>query len=350
MQRKKFIQSISAAAFLSLPYAAIRSSGKTEDNHSTIKPGKLKKGSKVGLISPGSFITREELEESVKNLEDLELKPVYSDRILLRDGYFAGTDEKRAADLNEMFARKEIEGIICTRGGYGCTRTLPLIDYVSIKNNPKVFMGYSDVTTLLFGIYKNTGLVCFHGPVGTSTYNWFSINNFKNVIMNPQDKFTMFNPEFPEKEGELYQVTTIRSGKASGKLIGGNLSVAVSLMGTPYDIDYDDKIVFFEEIGEEPYRIDRMLTQMLQAGKLQKAAGLVLGVFDKCIPKPDESGIANSFSLKEVLMNRLMNLNIPVIYGMSFGHIQNKFTLPFGIDAVLDTVEQTITLLEPACI
>jgi muramoyltetrapeptide carboxypeptidase len=159
----------------------------------------------------------------------------------------------------------------------------------------------------------------------------------------------MFNPEVPEKDDELYRVIAVRSGNARGKLIGGNLSIAVSLIGTPYDIDYDNKIVFFEEVGEEPYRIDRMLTQMLQAGKLQKAAGLVFGVFDKCIPKPDESGIENSFSLQEVLMNRLMNLNIPVIYGMSFGHIQNKFTLPFGIEAELNTIDRTITLLEPAC-
>jgi muramoyltetrapeptide carboxypeptidase len=160
----------------------------------------------------------------------------------------------------------------------------------------------------------------------------------------------MLNPQIPEKAyDELYEVSTIRSGTAKGKLIGGNLSVAVSLIGTPFDIDYDNKIVFFEDVGEEPYRIDRILTQLLQAGKLQKAAGLVFGVFDKCISKPDESGIANSFSLKEVLMDRLLNLNIPAVYGMSFGHIVNKFTIPFGIEAELDTVGQTITLLEPAC-
>jgi muramoyltetrapeptide carboxypeptidase len=248
-----------------------------------------------------------------------------------------------------MFARKDVDGIICTRGGYGCTRILPIINFELIRNNPKVFMGYSDVTALLFGIYKIAGLVCFHGPVGTSIYNDFSLYNFKRVVMNSRNEFAMQNPGFPEKDDELYKTITIRSGIARGKLIGGNLSVAVSLIGTPYDIDYENKIVFLEEVGEEPYRIDRMLTQLLQAGKLQRAAGLAFGVFDKCIPKPDESGIANSFSLSEVLMNRLINLNMPVIYGMSFGHIQNKFTLPFGIEAELNSVEQTIILLEPAC-
>ncbi len=349
MQRKKFIKSISSAALLAIPYSAITSSGKIRKNDIIIKPARLKKGSKVGLIAPGSFISREELQESIKNLESFELKPLYSDRILLKNGYFAGTDEQRAADLNEMFARKDVSAIVCARGGYGCTRILPLLDYNLIKNNPKILMGYSDITSLLFGIFKKTGLVCFHGPVGTSTYNEFSIKNFENVVINPQQKFTMFNPEIPEKNDELYQVNIIRSGKARGKLIGGNLSVAVSLIGTPYDIDYENKIVFFEEVGEEPYRIDRMLTQLLQAGKLSKAAGIALGVFDKCIPKPGESGIANSFSLTEVLLNRLIDLNIPAIYGMSFGHIVNKFTLPFGIEAELNTIDKTITLLEPAC-
>jgi muramoyltetrapeptide carboxypeptidase len=350
MQRKKFIQSLSAGALLSPPFSSLINSAEIQVDAKIIKPGRLKKGSKVGLISPGSFITQEELDESTKNLGALDFKPVYSDRILLKTGYFAGTDEQRAEDLNEMFARKDVDAIICTRGGYGCTRILPLLDYELIRKNPKVFIGYSDVTALLFGIFKKTGLVCFHGPVGTSTFNEFSINIFKNLVMYPQDKFMMFNPEIPEKaDDELYVVNTIRSGKAKGKLIGGNLSISLSLIGTPFDIDYDDKIVFFEEVGEEPYRIDRMLTQLLQAGKLEKAAGIALGVFDKCIPKPDESGIANSFSLKEVLLNRLIGLNIPVIYGMSFGHIQNKFTLPIGIEAELNTVDQTITLLEQAC-
>ncbi|HVO73292.1 MAG TPA: LD-carboxypeptidase [Ignavibacteriaceae bacterium] len=358
MQRKKFIQSVSAGVLLSHPLSILANPVESWSNPGKIlvnpgqiiKPRRLKKGSKVGLISPGSFITPEELDECAKNLEALELNPVYSDRILLRDGYFAGPDEQRAADLNEMFERKDVDGIVCTRGGYGCSRILPLLNYELIRNNPKVFIGYSDVTALLFGIFKNTGLVCFHGPVGTSTLNEFSINNFKYIVMYPQDKFVMFNPEIPEKiDDELYSVNTIGSGKAKGKLIGGNLSVSLSLLGTPFDIDYDNKIVFFEDVGEEPYRIDRMLTQLIQAGKLQKAAGIALGVFDKCIPKPDESGIDNSFSLKEVLMDRLMDLNIPAVYGMSFGHIVNKFTLPFGIEAELDTLAHTITLLEPAC-
>ncbi len=202
---------------------------------------------------------------------------------------------------------------------------------------------------MLNGIYSQTGLIGFHGPVSTSTFNEFSVTNFKNVLMNPQAKTLLRNAVEDEAKSE-YKPFVIRNGKAKGKLVGGNLSIVASLIGTKYDVDTKGKIIFLEEVGEEPYRIDRMLTQMTQAGKFKNAAGIALGVFTKCESKPDESGIANSFSLSEVLSDRLFRLGIPVHYGLSFGHVVNKFTLPFGIDAELDVDNQSLTLLEKAVV
>ena len=353
MQRRNFLKTVSSAAALTAlsPLKGL-ANNRVENKPADlkiIKPRRLKKGDTLGLVAPGSFINEGELKESKDNLEALGFKVVYTGNILAKDGYLAGTDKQRADDLNEMFARKDVNGIVAARGGYGCTRILPMLDYKMIKNNPKVLVGYSDITALLFGIFKETGLVCFHGPVGISTFNKFSVDNFTDVLINPKDKLTLYDAD-EERKDDSYKPVTIRTGKARGKLVGGNLSLVVSVIGTPYDVDTENKIIFLEEVGEEPYRVDRMITQMLEAGKFEKASGVALGVFSGCKPKPDESGIISSFSVQEVLFDRLFNLNIPVVYGMSFGHITNKFTLPFGIEAELDSLEQKITLLEPAVI
>ncbi|MEO8399523.1 MAG: LD-carboxypeptidase [Ignavibacteriaceae bacterium] len=349
MQRRNFIKNISAASAIS--FVPFKNFGftKDENNLQTLKPNRFKKGDTIGLIAPASFITEDELKESIKNLESLEFKVAYTKNILAKYGYLAGTDEQRASDVNEMFERKDIDGIVCARGGYGCARILPLLNYELIKNNPKILIGYSDVTALLYGIYKKTGLVCFHGPVGISTFNNFSTEYFNDVLIYPHSDLTLFNSD-EDKEDDEFKVATIRSGSAKGKLVGGNLSIVVSLIGTPYDIESEGKIIFLEEIGEEPYRIDRMLTQMIQAGKFNNAAGIALGVFKNSKSKEEKSGIASSFTLNEVLFDRLSSLKIPVLYGLSFGHITNKFTLPFGIEAELNSISQTLKLLEPAVI
>ncbi len=351
MQRRNFLKTFSAASAFTLikPIDLISKSKFVEikSENKLIKPPRLKIGDTIGLIAPGSFIDEKELKDSVENLEHLGFKVVYTDNILARDGYLAGTDKQRVSDINEMFSRKDVNAIVAARGGYGCTRILPMIDYKTIKNNPKILIGYSDITALLYGIFKETGLVCFHGPVGISTFNDFSVDYFKNVLMFPHGKLTFYNAH-ENNNDDLYKPATIRSGKAQGKLVGGNLSLVVSVIGTSYDIDTNGNIIFLEEVGEEPYRVDRMITQMIESGKFNKASGIALGVFSSCKPKPSHSDIDNSFSVLEVLFDRLFPLNIPVVYGMSFGHITNKFTIPFGINAELDSLEQTLTLLEPA--
>ncbi len=350
MKRRNFINTLSTFAVISavspLKVFSRNETRKTIYSKELIKPKRLLPGNTIGLIAPGSFITEDELKESIQNLESLGFKVKYTNRILARYGYLAGSDKQRAADVNEMFSRNDIDAVVAARGGYGCTRILPLLDYKTIKKNPKILLGYSDVTALLYGVFKETGLICFHGPVGISTFNKFSVDHLKYVLEYPQGSYTMYNANEEDNPDNAFNPVTIRNGTVRGKLIGGNLSLIVSLIGTPYDIDMKNEIIFIEEIDEEPYRIDRMLTQMIEAGKFEKAAGIALGVFLNCKPKGNDAD--DSFSLLEVLFDRLFDLNIPVAYGMSFGHINDKFTLPFGINAEFNSLEQTLTLLEPA--
>lgn len=346
MKRKNFIKTLTTASAISfLPSEKILSYTSVKGDQK-IKPGRLKQGDTIALVAPGSYISEEELNNSVENLHSLGFKVVYNESVLYKNGYFSGNDKQRAEELIEMFSRKDVDGIMCVRGGYGCIRILPLLDYEIIKKNSKVLIGYSDVTALLYGIYSKTGFICFHGPVGISTFNEFTIKYFKDVLAFPHNRLELVSE--PEENGE--EPVKISSGKAEGELIGGNLSVIVSLIGTEYDIDTEDKIIFLEETREEPYRIDKMLTQMIMAGKFDKAAGIALGVFDNCEQKKDNPSFESSFTLMEVLKERLSGLGIPVVYGFSFGHIKNKFTLPFGVNVEVNADEKTLTLLEPAVI
>ncbi len=348
MKRRNFIKTVSAA---SVAAASAKASPFMAHsifrNKQIIKPPGLNKGDTLALVTPGSYISSEEKQESISNLKKLGFEVTYSDRLMEKNGFFSATDKERAADLNEMFERDDVQGIVCARGGYGCARILPYINYNLVRENPKALIGYSDVTALLYCIYKKTGLITFHGPVGISSYNDFSKKYFKQVLINPVEELELTN-SFPGNNDNMYGLTTISSGAASGGLVGGNLSIVVSLIGTDYDIDTKGKIIFLEEFLEEPYRIDRMLTQMLQAGKFIAAAGVMLGVFKFCESDENNPAFSNSFTLMEVLKDRLSDLKIPVVYGMSFGHVKDKFTIPFGIKAELDADNYKLRLLEAA--
>jgi len=313
----------------------------------TIIPPRLNQGDRVALVSPGGFITPEELQESRASIEALGFEVAEGKAVVSKYGYLGGSDKERADDINWAFGDTSVKGIICTRGGYGCGRILPMLDYSLIEKNPKVLMGYSDITALFYGIYTKTGLAGFHGPVGISTFNEYSVNHLRNVLTDPRPVYTLDNaPADPANPD--YELYTISGGTARGKLIGGNLSLVVSVIGTEFNPDYTGSIIFLEEVREEPYRIDRMLTQLIQSGAIEKCKGIALGVFSKCNPKESESGITSSLTLKEVLFDRLGGLGIPVCYGLSFGHIANKYTLPFGTQAELDADSGIVKLIEPA--
>lgn len=308
---------------------------------SKIKPNRLKVGDTVGLVAPGSYISKKQLNEAIQNIEKLGFKVKYNQSILAKKGYLAGSDSVRAHQINTMFADRSVNAIMAVRGGYGCARILPLLDYELIKHNPKILIGYSDITSLLYGVYSKTKMVCYHGPVGTSTFNKFSVHNMLSIISDNSKNFVMKN--LPADDKQIY---VIKNGVSEGELVGGNLSIVVSMIGTEYDIDTKDKIIFLEDIGEEPYRIDRMLTQMIESGKFDECAGVALGVFRNCEIDKNSPEFENSLTLREVITDRLGKLNVPVIYGLSFGHIINKFTLPFGINAKLDTYNKKIIIME----
>ncbi len=357
MDRRKFITNISVAAS-SLPFVAKSGDGNVLSRPLAEKiiPPRLQPGDTIGLVTPATFLTEEQLRNAVQSLEKLGFKVRYSPNMLVRKGFLAGTDEQRAEDINQMFADKEIDGIMCGRGGYGSGRILPLLDYDLIRNNPKVFIGFSDITAMLYGIYGQSGLICFHGPVGTSDYTEITTEYFQKLLMDPPaqvvydnqgvkpDIDVEVNEEGVEVEVEsLPQLITLSPGVAEGELIGGNLSLISMLSGTDYDLDMRDKIVFIEDVGEAPYRIDRMLTQLLLAeDKLPAAAGVLLGVFSGC----EADDLERSLSLAQVLQDRLAGLGIPVLYGLSFGHISQNMTLPFGVRARLDADDKKLTLLE----
>ena len=303
-------------------------------------PKKLKKNSTIGLIAPSGFITKEKLQNTIKKLHKIGLKTYFTDRILKKHGYLAGTDENRIADIHHHFQNKKVDAILCVRGGYGLTRILHKIDYELIKNNPKALIGYSDITALQYALFKKINLISYHGFLGISEFTEYNINNFKNLLFYNKKEIIHFD-EQKQKNNTEYNYYVINHGIATGQLIGGNLSLMTALIGTPYNIDYTNKLVFIEEIDENPYKIDRMLTQLLHATNLKKANGIILGIFNKCSIKSKSENPNNSLSLQQIFKDRLSKIKIPIIYGFSFGHITNSAIFPFGQNAELNTKKTT---------
>lgn len=317
-----------------------------------LKPKRLQIGDKVGLVAPAWLITENDLKLSIERVKHVGFEPVYTDRILGRQGYFSGSDIERAHDFNSMIGNPEIKGIIFANGGYGCTRILNLIDYEQIKLNPKIIIGFSDNTALINSIYQKTGLITFHGPISRTIHHDFNRQHFENIVINPTDKYLIESSDDDLQKSEsdkAFDRYTINSGIVQGKLIGGNLTLICSMIGTPDQIDLTDKIVMIEDIGEEPYRIDRMLTQLIESGQLIKASGIAFGICKGC-DKSDKSIAPNSFTLRQVIEERIKPLKIPAVYGLSFGHNQNNFTFPIGLNAKLNADNMTIKLTEKAVI
>ncbi|GJM35652.1 MAG: putative murein peptide carboxypeptidase [Saprospiraceae bacterium] len=345
MKRRHFGKQLSIGALASLTGTGLWGSHSPQPSqHKLIKPKRLKKGDTIGLITPGSYIDDESLEKAISNMEEMGFLVKMGEHIRAERGFNAGTDKERLEDLHTMFADEEVAGIWCARGGYGCSRLLPMINYELIKKHPKALIGYSDITALLNAIQQETGLVGFHGPVAASTFTDYNRIHLDALLMNPRPihQIDMMETEPDAEKHNSFTPEVIRDGVAEGALVGGNLSLLAAMIGTPYAIDVKDKILFVEEIGEKPYRIDRMLTQMRQAYDLNQTAGILLGVFEDCQPKEDD----RSLSLMETLRDRLGDLKVPVLYGFSFGHIRNQCTLPVGIRARMNTAGGTVTLLE----
>ncbi len=312
------------------------------DSIPQIKPKRLRPGDTIGVIAPASPGDQELAAAGVKWLEDQGFRVQPGRTFDQTFGYLSGSDAERAADINAMFASSDIDGIVCLRGGYGTMRLLELVDYEIIRSRPKVFVGYSDITALHISIGQRTGLVTFHGPMvasdmgkGISPYTW---DYFSRAVTVPEPLGPVNNP--PLSPAPVFLVP----GTAQGYLTGGNLSLVVSTLGTPYEIDTCGKILCLEEVGEEPYRIDRMLTQLLLAGKLKDAAGIVFAVCSGCNTEDEPPGL----TLEEVLQDRLGGLNKPVLCHLYFGHTADKATLPLGVTAELGTEKGGLVVTETA--
>ena len=328
----------------------------TRSSRRLIKPAMLKQGDVVALIAPSGVLDDATLERAVKNLESYGFKVKLSDNIRAVHGGYAGSVTQRLADLHNMFLDKDVKAIWAARGGSGCTALLPGIRYDLIRRNPKILVGYSDITALHLAIYRHAGLITFHGPVAPSSPTDYAVTQMQAVLMSPRPQ-TEINMSVENERKAVAQpefaLRTLRHGIAEGRLTGGNLSVLAALIGTPYAAEIENHLVFLEDVREPPYRIDRMLTQLQQSvgGRgegdgLKRAAGIMLGVFSKS-RAPDGDA---SLTLSEVLDDQFGAMPIPAVYGYSFGHIPHQFTIPIGVRARLDTASQTLTLLEPAVV
>ncbi|PHN03631.1 S66 peptidase family protein [Flavilitoribacter nigricans] len=347
MKRRTANRTIAAALGLPLLARSGQTSLPVKPVHKTVKPKRLREKDLIGLISPGSYVDDKGLEQAVSNLEKMGFRVKLGNHIRMERGYTAGTDEQRLNDLHDAFNDPEVAAVWCVRGGYGCSRLLPAIDYRMIARNPKALIGYSDVTALINAIYFKTGLVGFHGPVGASRFTDFSELHLKTVLMEGPDTWKITRPDtFKEQSGKTFDFNTIQPGQAEGTLLGGNLSLLAAMAGTGYLPPFDQYLLFVEEVGEKPYRVDRMLTQLRQSNALGQVAGIALGIFADCEPDPDD----RSLSLAQTLDDRLGDLSVPAAYGLPYGHIGDQGTLPVGIRARFDANEGSLTLLEPGVV
>lgn len=302
-----------------------------------VKPRALKAGDTVGLITPATYVSDpDSLATAERTLRYFKLEPKFGRNVRKRIGYLGGSIEERLEDLHSMFADKEVQGVFCIRGGYGSGQLLDRIDYGVIRSNPKVFLGYSDITALHAAIHKRTGLVTFHGPVTLSAFSDYTIEHFRKALFETKPIGALGNPPESNTLRPRHTTRVIRPGKGRGRLIGGNLSLIAATMGTPYEIDTRGKILFLEDVGEQPYSIDRMLTQLRLAGKLNSAAGIVFGECSDCVPREFQPSFASTLSLGEVLDNILGGLKIPVLSGLTIGHTSDQLTLPLGVMATLN--------------
>ena len=309
----------------------------------------LRKGDTLALVAPAGPLDRPRIERAIAAYEEHGFHfKTYRD-IYQRHGYLAGEDDVRVAELNEAFADPEVTAVVPARGGTGVTRILDRIDYDLIKNNPKIVTGFSDITALHLAVFSRTGLITFHSPnpmdglghvdgftdlTARSYWRTLSANGYLEAGSAPWS--------VPLNEDEREQLVAFRPGVARGRLVGGNLALVCSLLGTPYEIRTAGSILFLEDIGEQPYRVDRFLSQLSLSGKIADLAGIVLGQFTDCLPEVDSS----SLTLEQIFAHYFSDLGVPVLENFPTGHARDNATLPLGVMVELDADEKNLTILE----
>ncbi|KAF1688498.1 S66 peptidase family protein [Pseudoxanthomonas taiwanensis] len=342
MDRRQFITAAALGALL-LPYA--RPGEARTPAPARRLPPPLDPGDTVALVSPSSATDEPfDLQLAREAMEALGLRVKLAPHLASRHGHLAGTDAERAGDLNAMFADREVKAIVCARGGSGAARLLPLLDYGLIARNPKILLGYSDITALHCAIHARTGLVTFHGPIGIGSWNRFNADQFRRLFFQ-RELMEYRNPveESDELVPRKNRTVTIRGGRARGELVGGNLAVLSALAGSPYLPDFTGRILFLEDVSEAPYRIDRMLSTLRLAGVLERIAGFVFGRCTDCEPGPGYG----SLTLAQILDDYIRPLGIPAYRGAQIGHIREQFIVPVGGRVEMDADAGTFRLLEP---
>lgn len=305
--------------------------GRDKSRAQMIRPHALRPGDTVGIVAPASNIDEKALKKGTKNLQHLGYEPVFLNSILERDIFFAGSAERRAAELEAMFDNDDLRAILCARGGYGSNHVLPLLDIRKFKKNPKIFVGYSDITSLLTWFVDN-GMVAFHGPMVTKDFahtgGWDE--DAWEAVMEGQGCVMEFGPDSA--------VEALTTGEGKGILYGGCLSILVASLGTPYEIQTDNKLLFIEDIGAKPYQVDRMLMQLKLAGKLHRVRGIVFGEMLDCVQPGGQD-----YTLKEVILRVLDGFDIPLVFGFPSGHVRSgNVVLPFGVPAALEVTRRRI--------
>jgi muramoyltetrapeptide carboxypeptidase len=328
-----------------------------------IRPPRLNPGDTLGIIAPASAPPDpKNVDRAIAVLEKLDFKTKLAPYAHKRLGYLAGSDRERAGDLMRMFTDKKVNAILCVRGGYGTARLLPLLDYKTIRANAKIFVGYSDITSLHCAFLTKAGLVSFHGPMLNSDFATdelpdFTVQSFLRTLAS--------RLPLPAKRGEArgegqsidisagYPDKTVKilhRGIARGQLIGGNLALLCTTIGTPWQPSFKNKIIFLEDVGEAPYRWDRMFTHLLNCGLLQQVAGIALGLNADCEDPKAKNRKEYRQTLEDVLKERLLPLKIPIVTGLPFGHVPMNATLPVGVRATLDASRGILSLNEAAVV
>jgi len=318
---------------------------KSKLNKLRILPRGLVPGnSKIAITATSSPLSAYEMKHALNFLKQENINYEIGETVRNNNSsyrYLSASDEDRAAEFMKYIVDDTIDCILCGRGGYGVLRILEKLDFATIRKNPKIIIGFSDVTALLTPIFEHTGLVTFHGPVAVSSFNSFTQGHFKKVLFSNNN----FEPIVTSEPNAI----VIREGKAQGILKGGNLRMIVSTLGTPFEPNFDNSILFLEDVSEPAYKVDRMLSQLLLSGKLNNCKGIIFGQFDN-LNSRQAFHPGYSYTIKEVIEQLYSKLNIPILIGMPFGHVKDKLTLPLGILSEIDTNNRSITILERSVI
>ncbi len=347
--RRDFLKRVGLAAPLILSNPSAFAMSKTPATHAhLIKPERLRFGDTVGIVAPASAAEDpDDPDKFSEALEKIGFKPKLAPNVRRRLGFLAGDDAARASDLMTMFGDPAVKGIICLRGGYGSARLSRMLDYHFIKRHAKVFVGFSDITSLHCAFLTHSRMVGFHGPtlntsITSARPSKLTLQSLLRTVMEPCAPGGICDRAAREN------VTILKKGTATGPLIGGNLSVLATNIGTPFQPPFKDAIFFFEEVDEKPYRIDGWLTQLLNAGLLQQVAGVAVGTCKNCVDPDAAKSKEYQQTLEDVLKDRLLPLGVPVVSGLPFGHVRENATLPVGLQATLDGVIGDLIINEAA--